>query len=160
MTIRILFICLGNICRSPSAEGVFRHLVSEAGLSDHIDTDSAGTGPWHAGNPPDRRAQDAARARGFDISHLRARQVQSDDFHAFDFLVAMDKDNHQDLISMSPQDLHHKISLLLDHSGGPRGKDVPDPYYGDLSGFHDMMDLIETGAKGLLEHIRETHLFV
>lgn len=158
MTVRVLFVCLGNICRSPSAEGVFRDLVTKAGLQDQIQIDSAGTGAWHVGNAPDKRAQKVARERGFDISPLQARQVHNRDFETFDFIVAMDVNNQADLVADCPAEARHKISLLLDHAAERDEKEVPDPYYGGEDGFHLMFDLIEQGAQGLLDHVARKHL--
>jgi len=158
MQVRVLFVCLGNICRSPSAEGVFRDLVHKANLQDQIEIDSAGTGAWHIGNPPDRRAQKVAKERGIDIRDLKARQVHQHDFEAFDVIVAMDNSNREDLMSDCPAPFSHKISMLLDHAIDQQGEDVPDPYYGGEDGFHLMFDLIERGAQGLLDHLTRNNL--
>ena len=158
MPVRVLFVCLGNICRSPSAEGVFRDLVQKTNQHDQIDIDSAGTGAWHIGNPPDKRAQKVALERGIDIGDLKARQVRQRDFEAFDLIVAMDASNRDDLMSNCPAHFSHKISMLLDHTIDQTGQDVPDPYYGGEDGFHLMFDLIERGAQGLLDHLARKHL--
>src|SRR5690554_4618097 len=113
----ILMVCLGNICRSPTAHGVMEHLVAEAGLQDHISIDSAGTGDWHIGRQPDPRTQAAALRRGYDLSNQRARQVQVEDFQRFDYVLAMDKQNYKDLVAIAPADLAHKVTMLLDHAG-------------------------------------------
>ncbi len=144
---------MGNICRSPTAEGVFRHLVGEAGLTDRIVIDSAGTGDWHVGRPPDERACRAAAARGYDISALRGRQVSRKDFSEFDYILAMDDENVRALERLSPREHAHKIRLLTDFgSNGARA--VPDPYTGNASGFQIVLDLVEDAAQGLLRHVR------
>jgi protein-tyrosine phosphatase len=155
--VNVLFVCLGNICRSPSAEAVFRALVEREGLAGRIAVDSAGTGDWHIGKPPDPRAQKAARRRGFELSGLRARQAGPEDFRRFDYVLAMDRDNHADLADLCPPGEDHRLALLLDFAPGIDLDDVPDPYYGGAEGFEQMLDLIEVASRGLLAHIRETH---
>ena len=142
---RVLFVCMGNICRSPTAEGVMRTLVESRGLAGEIEIDSAGTGAWHAGSPPDRRATAAAYARGITLSG-RDRQVTIDDFDDFDLIVAMDSDNLADLHDIAPPGTTHKIRLLTD-------VDVPDPYYGGPRGFEDVLDIVERGCADLLDEI-------
>jgi protein-tyrosine phosphatase len=144
--VRILFVCMGNICRSPTAEGVMRHLLGERGLDGEIELDSAGTGGWHAGSPPDARATETARARGITLQGA-ARQVTPSDFEDFDVLVAMDRDNLADLRAMAPPGTEHKVRLLLD------GRDVPDPYYGGPRGFEEVLDLVEDGCERLLDDL-------
>ena len=146
--IRVLFVCLGNICRSPSAEGIFRHLVQEQGLAERITTDSAGTGDWHVGRPPDERAQAAALLRGFDLSPLRGRQVAQADFQNFDYVLAMDGQNLRDLKKLAKASGGCAPVLFLP------GRDVPDPYYGGEEGFDHVLDLLEGGAVELLHRIR------
>jgi protein-tyrosine phosphatase len=155
--VNVLFVCLGNICRSPSAEGLFRALVVREELSGRIAVDSAGTGDWHIGKPPDRRAQAAARRRGVDISGLRARQAGPADFRRFDYVLAMDRDNHADLAGVCPPGEEHRLALLLDFAPEIDLDDVPDPYYGGAEDFEVMLDLIEFASTGLLSHIRQTH---
>jgi len=155
--VNVLFVCLGNICRSPSAEGVFRALVEHEGLAGRIAVDSAGTGDWHIGKHPDPRAQKAARRRGFDISGLHARQAGPEDFHRFDYVLAMDRENHADLAYFCPPGEDHRLALFLDFAPGIDLDDIPDPYYGGAEGFERMLDLIEIASRGLLAHIRETH---
>lgn len=150
---RILFVCLGNICRSPTAHGVFEKYVTDAGLSSYVEIDSAGTGDWHIGKPPDLRTQKAALKRGFDLSGLRARQVVRDDFAEFDLILAMDRQNHRDLCAMASPDLHHKIQLFLDYADHPL-KEVPDPYYCGEDGFHQVLDLVELASQGLLRSVQ------
>ena len=151
---RILFVCLGNICRSPMAEGVFRRTIAEAGLEEAFAIDSAGTGDWHIGHPPDERARAAAAARGIDISHLRARQVCPADFDRFDMLLAMDRDNRESLLVMAPsQSDARKVHLFLDFAPEAGASEVPDPYYGGRRGFETVLDLIEQASRGLLTHL-------
>jgi protein-tyrosine phosphatase len=155
--VRILFVCLGNICRSPSAEGVMRALVSEAGLADRIEIDSAGTGGWHVGSPPDSRSAAAAAARGIDLTGA-ARQVSAADFERFDLLLAMDRANLRELRQIAPgQDARAKVHLLREFdpaSAGGVDLDVPDPYYGGPSGFDDVLDLVQAACAGLLDQLR------
>lgn len=155
--ISVLFVCLGNICRSPTAEGVFRKKVAQAGLTQAISIDSAGTGDWHIGHPPDSRAGAAAGARGFPIDDLQARQVSADDFSRFDYVLAMDRANLSDLQALCPEDYTGHLSLFLDFLPGNRTGEVPDPYYGGANGFEQVLDLVESAADGLLSHIREKH---
>lgn len=155
--VKVLFVCMGNICRSPTAEGVFRHLVNQAGLSDQIHIDSAGTHAYHVGEPPDRRAQAAARNRSIDLSSQRARKVQSDDFDQFDYVLAMDHSNHAELEYISQPDLQHKLHLFLDFALNADTREVPDPYYGGDRGFEHVLDLVEAASQGLLADIRSKH---
>ncbi len=149
----ILFVCLGNICRSPLAEAAFLKLAGEAGL--WIEVDSAGTGDWHTGEPPDKRAQATARRHGVDISGARARQVSLEDFSRFTHIVALDRHNLQSLNAIRPDDATAVLSLLLDHVPGARRRDVRDPYYGDASGFEETWRDVMDGSRGLLQAIRE-----
>jgi protein-tyrosine phosphatase len=152
---RILFVCLGNICRSPMAEGVFRRLVEEEGLADHFEIDSAGLGAWHLGQAPDDRAQAAARARGIDISGQSARQAQPDDFDRFDLLLVMDRTNLAELKRVAPAEARAKIRPFLDFAPNAGTKDVPDPFYGGTEGFDHALDLIEAAARGLLAELAD-----
>ncbi len=154
---RVLFVCMGNICRSPTAEGVFRHVVEEAGLADKIDVDSAGTHAYHVNEPADRRAQAAASRRGFSMSDIRARRVQIDDFERFDYIIAMDRDNLAMLIDQADAEHHDKICLFLEFASGHEDE-VPDPYYGGAAGFERVLDLVEDASKGLLEMLRNRAL--
>lgn len=151
---RVLFVCLGNICRSPTAEGVFRALVERAGLSDQIEIDSAGTAAWHIGKSPDARAQAAAAMRGYDLSPLRGRQVSVADFARFDFVLAMDRSNLADLLAQCPAEQRHKVRLFLSFSSQWQNHEVPDPYYGGAEGFDHVLDMIEDASLGLLNAIR------
>jgi protein-tyrosine phosphatase len=147
---RLLFVCLGNICRSPMAEGVFRRIAEEEGVLHLFDIDSAGLGHWHIGQAPDTRAQKAARGRGIDISGQSARQVKHGDFARFDLLLAMDEGNLQELVQLAPAGARHKVRRFLDFAPKARTKDVPDPFFGGPEGFDHALDLIEQAARGLL----------
>jgi protein-tyrosine phosphatase len=150
---RLLFVCLGNICRSPMAEGVFRRVAEEEGVLDRFEIDSAGLGDWHVGQAPDARAQAAARTRGIDISDQCARQVTKADFAQFDLLIAMDGSNYDDLVQLAPKSAHHKIRRFLDYAPHAGTKDVPDPFFGGRAGFDHALDLIEQGARGLISDL-------
>ncbi len=154
MTASILFVCLGNICRSPTAEAVFQSRLKAVGLANQIQVDSAGTGDWHVGAAPDTRAQAAGLARGYDLSHLRARQVSQEDFFQHRWIIAMDQNNLRDLIQLAPAVHTAQLNLLLDYSSlSLVDKNVPDPYYGKIADFDRMLDLIEDACQGLLVHI-------
>ena len=155
MTVSVLFVCLGNICRSPTAEAVFRERVIAAGLEAHIRIDSAGTGDWHIGRAPDPRTREAAARRGYQMDTLRARQVSPQDFYEFDVVLAMDNTNLADLQAMQPADVNVTLGRFLDYSTAASVKEVPDPYYGGEDGFDRVLDLIEGGAAGLLDALRE-----
>ncbi len=152
--ISVLFICMGNICRSPTAEGVFRHYVTEAGLDELFDVDSAGTHAYHVGEPPDRRAQQAAARRGFSLADIRARRVVPEDFERFHHIIAMDQDNLVMLHEQSEAAHREKIRLFLEFGSGPE-TEVPDPYYGGATGFERVLDLVEDASRGLLENLRQ-----
>lgn len=151
MNTRVLFVCMGNICRSPMAEGVFRHLVRQAGLDDVVKVSSAGTHAFHAGEAPDKRAQAVAAKRGFDISDLRASRVKEKDFDDFDMILAMDWDNLALLQQMAPKRTHHKLQLLMRFATEHETATIPDPYYGNAQGFDQVLDYIEDACTGLLE---------
>ena len=151
--IKVLFVCMGNICRSPTAEGVFRHQVVAAGLSDMVVIDSAGTHDYHIGKPPDNRAQQAALKRGYDLSGLRGRQVAPRDFQEFDYIVAMDADNLSNLRKSCPPQQQHKLNLLMEFSYNFSQPEVPDPYYGGAQGFENVLDMVEDAAAGLLQKV-------
>lgn len=152
--INVLFVCTGNICRSPTAEGVFRALVAQHGLDGHIAVDSAGTHAYHVGEAPDRRSTAAARKRGVELADLRARKVQAEDFERFDLVLAMDRGHAEILRRMCPAEQVERVRLFLDFAPDSGAKDVPDPYYGDGDGFERVLDMIEAGSAGLLAHIR------
>lgn len=155
MKIRVLFVCLGNICRSPTAEGVFRKLVQEQSLTKHVEIDSAGTHAYHVGAPPDARAQQAARQRGIDLSGLRGRQATARDIEQFDYVLAMDSENHENLLDICPDGLEHKVRLFMEFAPARPEKEVPDPYFGGPAGFDRVLDMIEEAAAGLLKDIRK-----
>lgn len=155
MMVSVLFVCLGNICRSPTAEAVFRERVIAAGLEEKIRIDSAGTGDWHIGRAPDPRTREAAARRGYQMDSLRARQVSPQDFYEFDVVLAMDNANLADLQAMQPSDVSVTLGRFLDYSSGASVSEVPDPYYGGEDGFDRVLDLIEGGADGLLDALRE-----
>jgi len=153
---RVLFVCLGNICRSPTAHAVFQHCVDQAGEGANIGVDSAGTIGAHIGNTPDSRATQAALARGYDLSPLRARQVNSSDFERFDYILAMDEQNLSHLRWMQPQDFGGHLGLFLEFHPQAPVTEVPDPYYGDGDGFNEVLDLVEEASQGLLRALGET----
>lgn len=150
---RVLFVCLGNICRSPTAHGVFESLVRARGLQDAIQIDSCGTGDWHIGHAPDQRATAEAALRGYDLTSLRARQVQVTDFVEFDYILAMDKKNLHDLKAMSAPDFSGHLGLFLPFDPAAKLEEVPDPYYGGDEGFAQVLDMVETASEGLLQEI-------
>lgn len=152
---KILFVCLGNICRSPSAEGVFRQKLAQAGLADRVEVDSAGTHAYHVGSAPDERAQAAASRRGIDLSDLRGRQVSRRDFEYYDYILAMDRDNLENLKMMCPPEYQNKVTLFLDFAEGIRDVEVPDPYYGGGDGFERVLDMLDAASDGLLRALRE-----
>ncbi|MEW6164348.1 MAG: low molecular weight protein-tyrosine-phosphatase [Pseudomonadota bacterium] len=150
MSTRVLFVCMGNICRSPTAEGVARALAEKHGLADHFEFDSAGTHGYHIGNPPDARARQAAAKRGYDLASLKARQVNSYDFVRFDRILAMDGDNLELLRQACPPEHQGKLGLFLECSGSFDENEVPDPYYGGPEGFERVLDLVEDAVLGLI----------
>ncbi len=152
--IKVLFVCMGNICRSPTAQGVFRAMVEREGLSERILTDSAGTIDYHIGGLPDRRARETALKRGVDLSDLRARLVTVSDFEAFDYVVAMDRSNFQDLSTLCPPGLEDRLHMFLDFAPDQPVREVPDPYYGGTAGFERVFDLVEEASRGLLTRIK------
>lgn len=151
----VLFICMGNICRSPTAEGIFRSRVDKAGLSNVIHIDSAGTHAYHIGKSPDKRSQECAKRRGYDLSRQRARKVEAEDFSTFDYLLAMDHDNLGLLKTACPPQHRHKLGLLMQFATRSRSDVVPDPYYGNGAGFDLVVDYIEDASDGLLAALRQ-----
>lgn len=158
MKVKVLFVCMGNICRSPTAEAVFRHLVEQNGLAEQILVDSAGTHDYHIGEPPDARAQRVAKRRGYHMNTLRARQVVVEDFYRFDYVLAMDEENLKILKRLRPRDAHSYLGLFLEFAENYREREVPDPYFGGADGFEHVLDLVEDGAAGLLKHLRQNPL--
>ncbi len=155
--VKVLFVCLGNICRSPTAHGVFLHLVEREGLADQIEVDSAGTHAYHVDDPPDPRAQAAAAKRGVDLSLLRARRALQEDFQVFDYVLAMDRGNYAHLSALCPAGAEDKLRLFLSFAPELGEDEVPDPYYGGTAGFERVLDMIESAAEGLLADIRLRH---
>lgn len=151
----VLFVCTGNICRSPTAEGVFRGLAEARGLGGALRIDSCGTYGYHVGEAPDERAQATAKERGYELSELRARKLETGDFEVFDYVVAMDKGHLQQLQHVMPVTARAQLSLLMDFVDGREGQRVPDPYYGDSHGFERVLDMIEEGCGALLDHIEQ-----
>jgi low molecular weight protein-tyrosine phosphatase len=151
---KILFVCLGNICRSPTAEVVFREIVAREAPDLRIEVDSAGTAGYHVGSPPDSRTRQAALRRGYDMSALRARVVESQDFSRFDLILAMDRQNLHVLQQRAPTAARDRIRLFLEFAPDADVTEVPDPYYGGANGFEEVLDLVEAAARGLLEHVR------
>jgi protein-tyrosine phosphatase len=150
---RILFVCMGNICRSPSAEGVFKHVLAKRAPQLQVDIDSAGTHDYHVGEAPDVRAVAAARRRGIDISSLRARRVATEDFERFDLILAMDEDNLRELQGRVQAAHRDRIRLMMEYAPAVGRRDVPDPYYGGEQGFEDVLDLLEEAADGLIDKL-------
>lgn len=153
--VSVLLVCLGNICRSPSAEGVLKKLLADQGLTAHFSLDSAGTGDWHVGKAPDPRAIKAAARRGIDISALRARQVTLGDFHKFDYLLAMDGSNYADLRAMQPENSTAQLERFLAFAPAEYPEDVPDPYYGGDDGFDSVLNLITDASEAFIEHVMQ-----
>jgi len=150
----ILFVCMGNICRSPTAEGVFRAALVRQGLAERIRADSAGTGDWHVGSAPDRRAIEMARRRGYDLATIRARQVEPADFARFGWILAMDRVNLRELESMRPRTFSGHLGLFLDFAPELGVHEVPDPYYGGPDGFERVLDLVEAASAALIDRLR------
>jgi protein-tyrosine phosphatase len=154
--VRVLFVCMGNICRSPIAQGVFENVLAREGLEDEVSVDSAGTGAWHVGSPPDERAQRSAGLRGLDLSSQRARRISPDDCEAFDYILTMDGDNYRAVAALCRGSA--VVRPFLDFAADSPEREVPDPYYGGSEGFDHVLDLVEEASEGLLADIRERHL--
>ena len=155
--VSVLFVCMGNICRSPTAQGVFERLVADHDLAELIQIDSAGTHAYHIGEGPDERASAAALKRGVDLSPQKARRVSPDDFHEFDYVIAMDSSNFGDLAANCPPEHEAKLRLFMEFAADLETSEVPDPYYGGTTGFERVLDLIEQASAGLLAEIRQQH---
>jgi len=153
--LRVLMVCMGNICRSPTAEGVLRHKLQQAGLAGQVEVDSAGTHGYHVGDPPDRRSQRHALDRGYDLSALRARRVGDADFDRFDYVLVMDDENHAELDRVCPPGRRERLRLLMSFAPAAGEPHVPDPYYGDAAHFERVLDLVELACDGLVDHLRE-----
>ncbi len=153
---KVLFVCMGNICRSPTAEAAFRRLAEQEARHLDLLIDSAGTHAYHSGAPPDRRAQSAALLRGIDLSPIRARQVCKEDFERFDLILAMDRHNHELLSDQKPAGVACEIRLFMEYAQNPTGENVPDPYYGGANGFERVLDMIEDASRGLLSQLKES----
>lgn len=154
--VRVLFVCMGNICRSPIAQGVLENVLRREGLQDEVSVDSAGTGAWHVGSPPDERAQRSASLRGLDLSAQRARRISPEDCDAFDYILTMDEDNYRAVASLCRGSA--VVRPFLDFAHDSPEREVPDPYYGGPEGFDHVLDLVEEASEGLLADIRERHL--
>ncbi|MBA2618507.1 MAG: low molecular weight phosphotyrosine protein phosphatase [Rubrobacter sp.] len=155
MTIKVLFVCMGNICRSPISQGVFENVLRREGLEGEVEVDSAGTGDWHVGRPPDERALRSADLRGLDIGHLRARQVTPEDCRIFDYVLIMDEENYRAVSAICGGSA--EVRPFLDFATGSPEREVPDPYFGDPGGFEHVLDLVEEASEGLIEEIRKRH---
>jgi len=154
-TAKVLFVCTANICRSPTAEGVFRHLTMAENVHEHVGIDSAGTHAYHIGEAPDKRSMAAAARRGYDLSELRARKITASDFVEFDYILAMDRDHLSILERSAPAEHRAKVAMFLDFSSHHRGDEVPDPYYGGEQGFEFVLDMIEDASEGLLAALKK-----
>ncbi len=154
--VRVLFVCMGNICRSPVAQGVFEDVLRREALAEKVSVDSAGTGNWHVGSPPDERAMESASLRGLDISHLRARQVTPEDCESFDYVLTMDEENFRAVSGLCRGSA--VVRPFLDFAENSPEREVPDPYFGGPEGFERVLDLVEEASEGLIGDIRERHL--
>ncbi|WP_221798671.1 low molecular weight protein-tyrosine-phosphatase [Oceanobacter mangrovi] len=153
----VLFVCLGNICRSPTAHGVFQQMIDDAGLADRVRVDSCGTGGWHVGEAPDRRSTAEAARRGYQLAHLRARQLVSEDLAEFDYVLAMDGNNLSEIKKLQKKSKvdSASIQLFLEYASQQPVREVPDPYYGGADGFAEVLDLVEAASRGLLADVRQ-----
>ncbi len=157
LLVNVLFVCLGNICRSPIAQGVFEDLLRRGGLQDEVFVDSAGTGAWHIGEPPDVRGQESAGKRGLDLGGQKARRMTLEDCRRFDYVIAMDRDNYESVFPLCRRS-ETEVRLFLDYAPDVSQEEVPDPYFGGPDGFEHVLDLVEEAARGLLDDVREKHL--
>ncbi|MEE3045173.1 MAG: low molecular weight protein-tyrosine-phosphatase [Pseudomonadota bacterium] len=155
--IKVLFVCTGNICRSPTADGVFRKIVDQAGLSDQIGIDSCGLSAYHVGELPDPRSREMAESRGYDLNDIRSRKIKPSDYIQFDYILAMDDGHLRDMRRQAPSEHQHRIELFLDYHPEMAGQSVPDPYYGGSNGFVRVFEMIEETSNNLLSHIRKQH---
>lgn len=155
--VKVLFVCMGNICRSPTAEGVFTHMVTEAGLENFIKIDSAGTHNYHVGAEPDSRAQAVSESRGYDLSSLRGRKFVEDDFFEFDYIIGMDDENIETMSFIRPDGARASLHLFLEFASQHDETEVPDPYYGGPKGFDRVLDMVEDASRGLLDRIKQMH---
>lgn len=153
--VKVLFVCMGNICRSPSAEAVFRHMVETGGFGDYLEIASAGTHDYHVGKPADRRSHQAASARGYDMSEHRAQHLRKQHFDKYDYIVVMDDVNHQAVMAMCPAHCQEKVHYFMDFAPQLGIREIPDPYYGGEGGFEDVLDLVSAASAGLMAEIRE-----
>ncbi|MCF6190007.1 MAG: low molecular weight phosphotyrosine protein phosphatase [Cocleimonas sp.] len=156
--IGVVFVCMGNICRSPTAEGVFRHVVNQRSMQDMIKIDSAGTHAYHIGEPPDSRSQAMAKSRGVDLSGQRAREVEAIDFERFDYVIAMDRSNYENLKDIASVEQQEKLHLFMGFTSAWDNAEVPDPYYGGGDGFKNVFDMVQSASEGLLERIVKNDL--
>ncbi|MCU7799384.1 MAG: low molecular weight phosphotyrosine protein phosphatase [gamma proteobacterium symbiont of Lucinoma myriamae] len=156
--VKVLFVCMGNICRSPTAHGVFEHLVNAEFLAEQLEIDSAGTHAYHVGSKPDRRAQETAAGKGIDLTYIKARQVCDADYEYYDYILAMDNDNYSLLAQDCPEQYQNKISLFLNFAPNHPLQEVPDPYYGGIKGFENVFEMVDIASKGLLDDIKKKHL--
>jgi len=157
-SVSVVFVCMGNICRSPTAEGVFRHVVNERNLQDVIKIDSAGTHAYHIGESPDSRSQATAKSRGVDLSAQRARKVEANDFERFDYVIAMDRSNYENLKVLASPEQQEQLHLFMDFATAWDNAEVPDPYYGEGDGFANVFDMVQSASEGLLEAIIKNDL--
>ena len=153
--VSVLFVCLGNICRSPTSEGVFRSVAENQNLDFELFVDSAGTAGYHIGHPPDSRAIRAANRRGVDLTNLRARRITYQDYEQFDYIIGMDRWNYDDLNEMAPSDYKGRVCLFMEFASGWDNDEIPDPYYGGPNGFEQVLDMVENASAGLLEDIKK-----
>lgn len=155
--IKVLFVCTGNICRSPTADGVFADMVAKAGLSDQIIVESCGLSAYHVGELPDTRSREIAQSRGYDLNHIRSRKIKPDDYTQFDYILAMDDRHLREMRRQAPSESQQKLELFLDYHPELSGQSVPDPYYGGTNGFAHVFDMIEETSRRLLAHLRNQH---